>query len=103
MIEKIKNIFVKKKSESVIVDKDTAERQALLDKNVQAVKKLKELRDLLIYLMDEGSGKLNRKQRRQIREDFIRNDKFAVELIEKAIVFFEKRVTVLNELEKNNK
>jgi hypothetical protein len=85
-----------------VVDKDALERQALYDANQNAINKLQETKELFNYLMDNGSGPVSRKQRRQMRQDFIKNDKFAVELIESAIKFFEKRKAVYAELEKNN-
>lgn len=97
MLNKLKNLFNSK------ARKDAKERQDLYDSNEHAIKKLKELRDLFNYLIDHGSGDTNRKLRKQMREQFIKDEKFAPELIESAIKFFEKRKAVYNELEKKHK
>lgn len=96
MLSRLKNLFKKK------VDKDAEERQKLYDSNQHAIKKLTELRELFNYLMDNGSVNNNRKIRKQMREQFIKDEKFAPELIESAIKFFEKRQAVYNELEKRH-
>lgn len=81
-------------TESSVVNANIpTEEQAKIEyenKKKYALERLRELRNLWIYLENKNSS--NRQQRKQFRRDFIANDNFGINVIDNVIEFYETGV-----------
>lgn len=84
MLEKLTKAFQPKPK----ISEDEKARQYKLQVRLDTINKLKEVRNLWNYLMDRYP---ERRQRRAARTEFIKNDKFAEEMISAVIEFHEQQ------------
>lgn len=84
MLEKL----FKKKEKQPEVSQEEKARQYKIQVRLDTINKLKEVRNLWEYLMSRYP---DRRQRRMARQEFIKDDKFAEEMISAVIEFHENQ------------